>query len=211
MNSNILYKKTNYFLEKNINTYDVSGNTILHYAIINEDYNSIYSLIKKKDINLNIKNKNGHNIFHLLFFKLRKYIILNKIIKEHILLEIINDLFDTYYYNPIKYDNTFKNPLYILKNIVDKKDFEGNTIIIRLFFHSRINMIPFFIDRLKLFINFSYINKNGNNLLHLVCYKFCHKNNVELFDLFLFLLNFGCDKEQLNHENKTPLEILDKI
>jgi len=50
--------------------------------------------------------------------------------------------------------------------------------------------------------------KNDNNCLHDVIYKLTRSNYKECVKIIVMLLSFGCNPNHLNHESKSPFEVL---
>lgn len=179
---------------------DNNGNSLLHYAIQNEYYKTI-SIMLERNINLDIQNKEGNTVLHLLIakiikltkdlnYKLINYLYFMKIMVEKDVNMNIKNNFGFTSYNIIKY-------------YLEKQDYDGNTILHMLAGNEYFFLLKFLIKRFKPKINIQ--NMYGDTILHIVSILY-NKNNdkIEYLNIINFLLKNGAMTDIKNMINMLP-------
>ncbi|ORX77934.1 ankyrin [Anaeromyces robustus] len=186
-----------------VNAKDLNKNTILYYAIMEEDVTTVSDLIKY-GANVNFIDKNGNTPLHLAIYKKNKQIILNLLNSSHnLLLNVPNNQNDIPLVYLIKslnvYTNDYKEIISLLikkgtnVNYIDKK---GNTPLVYAIKKN-------FVSVVELLIN------NGANVNHYIIERdespLMYAIGLNSISMVKCLVNHNADTNFKNSKNKTVL------
>ena len=172
---------------ESINSQDIYGNTLLHYALGYERIKSILFLIKL-DVKTNILNNNKLSVLHILFIKSIKF-MKNCDKKAVVYLELSKHLIQKGANIYIKNSN-IPSPFEIIGKFINYQDTNGDTISHYLVKHCKINVLIYLIKNIGIDLNLQ--NNNGHTLLHYATlYSIKNYENLEIFNFILFLLKNG--------------------
>jgi ankyrin repeat protein len=190
-------------LYESINTQDIYGNTLLHYALGYEKIKSVLFLIKL-NVKTDILNNNRLSVLHILFIKcvgfMKKYDF-----KAIAYLEISKHLIKKGADPYIKNIN-IPSPFYIIKKFINCQDPNGDTILHYLIKKDKISTAIYIIEDIGANINLQ--NNNGETPLHFaVTNALDNYENFEMFNFILFLLKNRANENIKNKNGKFPGDI----